>query len=120
MLPPAQLTVKIPSSSESRFTIRRPRRDPASIPAAPSMPISSSAVNTASTRGCSMASSSSTARAMATAMPSSPPRVVPSAQTDSPSVRRSSPSRSMSLLHSGACWHTMSMWPWRITGSAAS
>ena len=51
-LPPAQLTVNTPSTSESRFSIRRPRSmDTSSMPTAPSMPISSSTVNTASSRG---------------------------------------------------------------------
>ena len=51
MLPPAQLTVKIPSASESRLMSFRPRRGETSSASAPSMPISSSVVNTASSRG---------------------------------------------------------------------
>ena len=52
-----------------------------------SMPVSSSMVNTASSGGCSSSLLSSTANAIATAMPSSPPSVVPSADTQSPSTR---------------------------------
>ena len=52
-----------------------------SRPCAPSMPISSSTVNTTSSAGCAISLLSSTASAMATAMPSSPPSVVPFAET---------------------------------------
>ena len=51
VLPPAQLTVKMPSASESRFSICRPFSGVTSMEAAPSRPISSSTVNTASRRG---------------------------------------------------------------------
>ena len=81
MLPPAQLTVKTPSASESRFSSFRPRRGDASSATAPIMPISSSVVKTTSSRGWGIVRSSRMARAMATAMPSSPPRVVPRART---------------------------------------
>ena len=119
-LPPAQLTVNTPSSSESRLMRVLPRRGDTSRAAAPSMPTSSSTVRTTSRRGWGMSWASSRARAMATAMPSSPPRVVPRAVTKSPSTSRSSPSRSRSLGQPGSFSHTMSRWPWRITGSAPS
>ena len=51
-IPPAQLLKKIPSSSESRFNIRRPRRLDRSIASAPSMPTSSQTVKTSSNGGC--------------------------------------------------------------------
>ena len=84
--PPAQLTVRTPSSSLSRLMSLRPFRSPQSRASAPSRPISSSAVNTASMGGWGMVPSSSTARIMATATPLSPPRVVPRALTQSPST----------------------------------
>ena len=51
LLPPAQLTVKMPSASESIFSIRRPFSGLTSSEPAPSRPISSSTVKTASSRG---------------------------------------------------------------------
>ena len=81
LAPPAQLTVKIPSSSESMFSIRRAESWEKSSPCAPSMPISSSTVKTASSAGWAISLLSRIASAMATAMPSSPPSVVPSAET---------------------------------------
>ena len=77
--PPAQLTVKMPSSSESMFRSRRAVSGETSRPAAPSMPISSSTVKTASMRGWRSVLSSIAASAIAIAMPSSPPSVVPRA-----------------------------------------
>ena len=85
--PPAQLTVRMPSSSESILRRRLPSSKLPSSAIAPSMPVSSSMVNTASSGGCSSSLLSSTASAIATAMPSSPPSVVPSADTQSPSTR---------------------------------
>ena len=109
--PPAQLTVNIPSSSESMFISIFPLSGLKSMPIAPSMPTSSSTVITASTRGCGSSFESSTASAIATAMPSSAPSVVPRANTTSPSTARSRPSFSMSFVQSGAFSHTMSMCP---------
>ena len=77
--PPAQLTVKMPSSSESMFRSRRAVSGETSRPAAPSMPTSSSTVKTASMRGWRSVLSSIAASAIAMAMPSSPPSVVPRA-----------------------------------------
>ena len=77
IIPPAQPTRKCPSFSESRFSIRRDFKEEQSIATAPSIPISSSTVNTASIGGCSNVSSSRIASAIATAIPSSPPKVVP-------------------------------------------
>ena len=42
------------------------------------------------------------------------------AQTHSPSVIRSSPSTAMSFGQSSVLAHTMSIWPWRMMGSASS
>ena len=50
-LPPAHPTVNTPSTSESIFSIVRPRSGDTSSAAAPSIPISSSVVSTASSRG---------------------------------------------------------------------
>ena len=80
-IPPAQDTVNTPSCSESKFSRRRPFRSEQSSAAAPSMPTSSSTVNTASMGGWGRSSSASTARIMATAMQLSPPRDVLSAHT---------------------------------------
>ena len=63
LLPPAQLTRKMPSSSESRFSILRPLMQSRSIPMAPSIPVSSSTVMITSSGGCSRESSSKSARA---------------------------------------------------------
>ena len=77
--PPAQPARKWPSSSESRFRRYFAFRSVVSSAMAPSIPTSSSVVNTTSSSGCAIALSSRIASPMATAMPSSPPRVVPSA-----------------------------------------
>ena len=119
-LPPAQLTVSTPSSSESRLSIVRPFSTEASSAAAPSMPVSSSTVMTTSSGGWGMSPAARIASAMATAMPSSPPSVVPRAPIVSPSTKRSSPSRAMSFVQSGAVSQTMSMCPCRMTGAAVS
>ena len=79
--PPAQATVNTPSSSESRFSSRRPFRSEQSSAAAPSMPVSSSMVNTTSSGGWGRESSARMASAVATAIQSSPPSEVLSAQT---------------------------------------
>ena len=118
--PPAQQTVNTPSSSESMLSSSLPLRSEQSSPAAPSMPTSSSTVNTASSGGCFRLSSASTASAMATATPSSPPRLVPSAQTLCPSVRSRIGSRAMSSGQPSAFAQTMSRWPCRMTGAACS
>ena len=87
---------------------------------APSMPTSSSTVKTASMGGWGSVSSDKIARIIATAMPLSPPSDVLSAQTHSPSVRTSSPSRVMSLVQSSVLAQTMSIWPCKIMGAAFS
>ena len=119
-MPPAQDTVNTPSSSESKFSSFLPFRSEQSSAKAPSMPTSSSTVNTASMGGCTSVSSDRIARIMATAMQLSPPSDVLSAQIHSPSVIRSSPSRVMSLVQSSVLAHTMSMCPCRMIGSALS
>ena len=118
--PPAQPTVSTPSSSLSRLMSIRPSRSEQSSPAAPSRPISSSTVNTASMGGWGMASSSSRASIMATAAPSSPPRVVFSARSQSPSRTSVRGSFSKSWSVPGDWTHTMSVCPWRITAGCPS
>ena len=61
--PPAQLTVNIPSSSESTFKRSFPFKSETSIAAAPNIPTSSSTVNTASIGGCAISLLSKIARA---------------------------------------------------------
>ena len=68
-VPPAQPTVRTPSTSESMFSRYLLFRSEPSSAAAPGIPTSSSTVNTASRGPWGMLSSSSTAMAMATAMP---------------------------------------------------
>ena len=75
--PPAQLASICPSSSESRFNTFFPFNMERSMPFAPSMPTSSDTVITTSSLGCSIVSESRIASAYATAIPSSPPSVVP-------------------------------------------
>ena len=119
-IPPAQETVNTPSISESRFSSFLPFRSEQSSAKAPSMPTSSSTVNTASIGGWASVSSSRMAKIIATAMPLSPPREVLSAQTHSPSVIRSRPSVVMSLVQSSVLAQTMSIWPCRMMGAAFS
>ena len=118
--PPAQLTVKTPSCSESRLISRRPCKSDTSSAAAPSIPISSSVVKTTSSAGRGIDGLSRIASAIATAIPSSPPSVVPSARTKSPSMTSCGPSRSISIGFPAAFSQTISKWPCKITGSAAS
>jgi len=63
-----------------------PCSSPFSRPFAPSMPVSSVAVNRASSGPCFSVRSSSTARIAATPIPLSAPSVVPSAVTQPPSM----------------------------------
>ena len=119
LFPPAQLTVNTPSSSESRFILIFPRRLDVSMFFAPSIPVSSSVVKTASTGGL-LLSESRSASIMATAIPSSAPSVVPTAEILSPSTARSIPSFSTSLVQSGAFSQTISRCPARSIGSALS
>ena len=86
VIPPAQLVRKCPSSSESIFNILWPLSIERSIESAPSIPISSSTVITTSRRGCAISGESIIASAYATAIPSSPPSVVPLAFKKSPST----------------------------------
>ena len=76
-LPPAQLVSIQPSSSESILSSICPLSIEISMPPAPSMPVSSLTVNTTSRRGWLILSDASIASAYATAIPSSPPSVVP-------------------------------------------
>ena len=96
-----------------------PLRDDRSMALAPSMPISSSVVNTHSSGGCGR-SLWSTASAMAQPMQLSAPREVLSAQIHSPSVTISTGSDARSFVQSAVLTHTMSMWPCSMTGSESS
>ena len=91
-----------------------------SIAAAPSIPISSSTVNTHSSGGCGISSASSIASANATAIPSSPPRVVPSADITPSSNTSLSPSCSKSISQSVSFSHTISICPCSITDALFS
>ena len=117
---PAQLTVSTFSSSESMLIMYFALRSEASSARAPIMPTSSSTVNRHSSGPWAISSASRIARPIATAMPSSPPRVVPRAPTSSPSTNRSRLSVSMSLAQSGSFSQTMSIWPCSITVGAFS
>ena len=118
--PPAQLASITPSSSLSILRSFFPLSIDTSMPVAPSMPTSSHTVHTNSRRGCERLSSSKIASAYATAIPSSPPSVVPFAEIKSPSIKRSRPSSSISLSQSGAFSQTISMCPCSMIGSTSS
>ena len=62
VIPPAQLVRKCPSTSESIFNILWPFNMERSMTSAPSMPISSSTVITASSLGCAISGESIIAR----------------------------------------------------------
>ena len=113
--PPAQPTVKTPSSPESRFISVLPESADTSTPSAPYIPVSSSVVKSASSGGCAAVSSSKTASIMATAMPSSAPKVVPSAESISPMSTRRKPSFLKSIAQSAVFSHTISRCPCKIT-----
>ena len=117
--PPAQPARKCPSSSESRFKRYFAFRSAVSSAMAPSMPTSSSVVKTTSSSGCSIVLSSRIANPMATAMPSSPPRVVPFAWTYPSSTTRFSPSFSKSKSTPASLTHTISRCPWSIRTGAS-
>ena len=87
--PPAHPTYSSPSVSESRLTSISPSSIPPFRPRAPSMPVSSVAVISASNGPCTTSSDSITAKIAATPIPLSAPSVVPSALTHSPSTRTS-------------------------------
>ena len=120
LTPPAQLTKSTPSVSESIFISLLAVISLVSSACAPSMPISSSLVSTAWIGGCSIVSDASIASIYATAIPSSPPSVVPSAHTLSPSVHKSILSSSIFLWQSALFSHTISICPWSISGSLSS
>ena len=77
--PPAHPTYSSPSVSESRLTSISPSSIPPFRPRAPSMPVSSVAVISASNGPCTTSSDSITAKIAATPIPLSAPSVVPSA-----------------------------------------
>ena len=120
VIPPAQPTRSCPSSSESRFSIYDACRSSVVIPAAPSMPISSSTVITTSSAGCGISEASKMASANATAIPSSPPRVVRSAWITFPSSTRSNPCVWKSISLSSVFSQTISICPCNITTGASS
>ena len=84
--PPAQPTYNSPSSSESMLIRMSPFSIPDFRPLAPSIPVSSVAVNNASTGPCERSFDARTAIAAATPIPLSAPSVVPLAFTHSPSM----------------------------------
>ena len=118
--PPPQEAVMMPSFSESMLISLRLLSEERSIPAAPRRPTSSFTVNMHSRGGHLSESSSSSASMIATAIPSSPPRVVPSALSHTPSVTRVIGWVSMSRSRCSSFSQTMSTWPCRATGSASS
>ena len=73
--------IKSGKVSESKLIIVRPFKLLRSIPTAPSIPVSSSTVRITSIGGWGMVLSASNAIAIATAIPLSPPKVVPLAKT---------------------------------------
>ncbi|EJW93869.1 hypothetical protein EVA_18024 [gut metagenome] len=81
----------------------------ASREAAPRSPISSSTVMTTSKAGCFKVGSSRRARPYATAIPLSPPRVVPCAKISSPSMPSFKGSFVKSWVTSGFFSHTISI-----------
>ena len=87
LVPPAHPINNWPSSSESRFINISPFSRPGFKPNAPVIPVSSSTVKSASIGPCSISFDSSTASAVATPIPLSPPRVVPVAFTQPSTMR---------------------------------
>ena len=75
-----------PSSSESRFSKMSAFMNPSFKAKAPVNPVSSSTVKRHSSGPCSMLSSANMAKAAATPMPLSAPKVVPLAFIHSPSI----------------------------------
>ena len=75
--PPAQLTVILPSSSESRFIMYLPSKTLPSKFIAPSMLTSSFTVNNTSNFGVAISPDAKRASPIATAIPLSAPSVVP-------------------------------------------
>ena len=108
-IPPAHPVRKCPSSSLSIFSILCPVIIERSISAAPSIPISSSTVIITSSFGCAISLDSKIASAYATAIPSSPPSVVPFAFTKSPSIKISRLSFVKSILQPFSFSQTISI-----------
>ena len=106
--PPAQPILISSSSSVSRLSSIVASKCPAFRPSAPVIPVSSSIVNNASRGGCGMSLLSSVANIVATPMPLSDPKVVPSARTQSPSTYIFIPCVIKSNVVSLFFWHTMS------------
>ena len=117
---PAQPTVRTPSSSLSRLISVPPvSRDPSSA-FAPSSPTSSATVIKSSSGPCGIDSSSTSVIIAAIAIPSSAPRVVPSAVSQSPSRTNTIRPSAGSFGLEGSRSQTMSRWPWRISVGADS
>ena len=85
------------------------------MPFAPSIPVSSVAVINTSTGPWGISFDNRIAIPVATPIPLSAPRVVPSAVTHSPSIYASIGSLVKSCCLSSFFWGTMSRWPCRIT-----
>ncbi len=108
-MPPAEPMTNLPQCSESRLSRMSPCSSPSGRSLAPYMPVSSSAVMSASMGPCLRLLSSMTAMMAATPSPLSAPRVVPRAFTHSPSIHGSMGSVSKLCVDSGVFCGTMSM-----------
>ena len=107
-------------SSESRFSIMRPSRNPGCISKAPVRPVSSSMVHSTSNGPWTTSVDSTIARAVATPMPLSAPNVVPWAYRRSPRRSGLMGSVEKSWVTSAFFSQTMSRWPWSTTAGALS
>ena len=114
-IPPAEPITNFPQVSESRLKRMSPCSSPPGSALAPNMPVSSSAVMSASTGPCFISLDSITAMMAATPSPSSAPSVVPLAFTHSPSIQGSMGSVSKLWVDSGVFCGTMSMCACRMT-----
>ena len=114
-IPPALPITNSPHDSVSRFSRMSPLSSPAGNSLAPNIPVSSSRVISPSTGPCCRSLASITAMMVATPKPSSLPKVVRLARTQSPSMIVSIGSVSKLCLLSLAFCGTMSMWACRIT-----
>src|SRR5271157_3372669 len=117
LTPPAQPMQRVSSSSLSRLRKYLDLRSPPGNWQAPVRPLSSSIVNTNSSGPWATVSLSMTASAAATPTPSSAPRVVPSALSQSPSTTRRMGSVSKLWTVPSFFSQTMSRWPWMAAGA---
>ena len=114
-MPPAEPITNLPQVSESRFSRISPCSMFSGRSLAPNIPVSSSAVISASTGPCFRSFASMTERMAATPKPLSAPSVVPFAFTHSPSIHGWMGSVTKLCVDSGVFCGTMSMWACRIT-----